>query len=198
MEKQARKEIKRIVNYFSALCGPGRYEPEAYRMCVEAYRKGDTQRIDWIRTMGADERYIIRNIGHHLAGKRFGFDLTQIGKYGWLETAEFLDVEEIAFKVGDEKYNYNNIKLGRGPNGKWTFAMAMHYSLGGCSYGLTVFNRLCDSQQSATNQAIAELRKHIVRQLGRNDNSRSDVTYLNKVLGHMKTYEGGLAQLTLF
>src|SRR5690606_14061185 len=117
MQKQFKEEFEAIMDYY--LKERGRRpmsQNEALDICKNAYHSVDLKTIDWIRGMGSDACHRLRNIGSHLAGKRFGFDLNRVGKYGWLEHPDFLGVEEIAFKLPVELYMYNHIEVGHGPN----------------------------------------------------------------------------------
>ena len=192
-------ELKEILDLYNSERGRRpMFQTEAMELCRQAYESNDAERIEWIRNIGKDASHRLSNIANHIAGNRFGFNITEVNESGWLMNPEFLDVEEIAFRVNDDHYSYNYITIGRGPNHKWCYAIHMSYSRGGSSYGLTVFNSVCKDRENAIVRATAELKYVIQRTIDSVHPTESEHKYLERVNRRIAQYELSRRQLSLF
>ncbi len=96
---------------------------------LKALRRNDQRTIDEYESFGDNPRQIIMNRRAYDQQQKFGFTGKTLNEYGWLENADFTDVERIEFidRKGWAAFNY--ITIGQGVNGKWSYGAS--YSTGG-------------------------------------------------------------------
>lgn len=127
---------------------------------------------------GAGVHQIIRNYRAVLVREKFGFTDYSLNEYGWMEQPKWLDVEEIDFSVGKENYSGNQVRIGRGPNGKY----AIGYSYGGgkgCGGGGSIneYGEAYDNRDDAVIASLEILLKFHKEAIVKSEN---DTTNYNK------------------
>lgn len=97
---------------------PYREERPYMAVYLKALHRNDQQTIDEYESFDDNPRQIIMNRRAYDRGQLFGFTQKTMNQYGWLENADFTDVERIEFidRKGWAAFNY--ITIGQGANGK--------------------------------------------------------------------------------
>ncbi len=135
------------------------YKEERPYMAVylKALRRNDQRTIDEYESFGDSPRHIIMNRRAYDRGQLFGFTSKTMNQYGWLENADFTDVERIEFidRKGWAAFNY--ITIGQGANGKWSYGAS--YSTGGSGggYGLGIWGKIFNNRKECLTAALCEL-----------------------------------------
>jgi hypothetical protein len=167
------------------------YKEERRYMAVYliALRRKDRKTIDKYESFGDDPRHIIMNRRAYDRGKLFGFTRKILNQCGWLENAEFTNVEQIEFieRKGWAAFNY--VTIGQGANGKWSYGAS--YSTGGSggSYGLGIWGKIYNNRKECLTAALRELLSRHVRQRERlkNDPTNFNPTLSNTVVRQVET-----------
>ena len=89
----------------------------------------------------------------------YGFTLTTFNEYGWLEREAFMDCETFYFGGGIKGALAwsNNLTIGRGPNGKWTYGLSLTASSSGWCYGLSVFSDPYNSRHESLRRGLEKV-----------------------------------------
>ena len=154
-----------------------------------ALRRNDRKTIDEYESFGDDPRHIIMNRRAYDRGKLFGFTRKILNQCGWLENAEFTNVEQIEFidRKGWAAFNY--VIIGQGANGKWSYGAS--YSTGGSggSYGLGIWGKIYNNRKECLTAALRELLSRHARQRERlkNDPTNFNPTLSNTVVRQVET-----------
>ncbi|MDR3246227.1 MAG: hypothetical protein LBT50_07320 [Prevotellaceae bacterium] len=172
---------------------------------LKALLSDDTQMINEYEQFGTDTRHIIMNKHSYDRGLLFGFTGIKFNKYGWLDNEDFLEIETFEFPHRKNWAVFNDITIGKGNNGKWTYGI--NYSTGGYGggYGICVWGEIFDTRKECL---IAALRKimdkhHKSRIQHKNDtlnfNAEYSKTVMKKVNELYDTITGRKSiQLSLF
>jgi hypothetical protein len=163
------------------------------RQCMAVYlialRRNDRQTIDEYESFGDDPRHIIMNRRAYDRGLSFGFTRKTLNQYGWLENAEFTNVERIEFIDRKSWVAFNYVTIGQGANGKWSYGAS--YSTGGSggSYGLGIWGKVYNNRKECLTAALQELLNCHARQRERlkNDPANFNPTLSNTVVKQVQT-----------
>lgn len=152
----------------------------------------DLEKIKFFQSMGDVARQQIMNVFDYRKGLLFGFDEIRFNDYGWLDNVNWINYEEIEIKVckkHDKNYTGNIIKLGMGPNGKWTYGLKYQLGsgAGGGWFPSVVFGDIFNSREESFVSACMDLRKRHEESLLNNRYSHDHV-YNNKVLDWIKAH----------
>ncbi|MDB4922040.1 hypothetical protein [Mucilaginibacter sp.] len=109
-----------------------RYEREILAEIIKVIETGDAERLAWFAGFGDGFRQILRNVNEHRRALEFGFTAVASNQYGWFAAPKFLDYKEI-------KLEQSSIRLGRGLNLVWAYALSCNYGTAGSSGPLCVF-----------------------------------------------------------
>lgn len=167
------------------------YKEERQYMAVylTALRRNDRQTVDEYESFGGDPRHIMMNRRAYDRGQLFGFTDKTLNEHGWLENAEFTNVERIEFidRKGWAAFNY--VTIGQGANGKWSYGAS--YSTGGSggSYGLGIWGKIYNNRKECLTAALRELLSSHARQRERlkNDPTNFNPTLSNTVVRQVET-----------
>jgi len=127
---------------------------------VEALKTNDRALIENFEAFGDDPRQIARNKNHFdRASSAFGFDLKSFREHSRQEGMAFADCETFHFGCGIKArcLGRNNITIGRGPNGNWTYGLDLAASRSGCCYGLSVFSTPYGSRRECLRHGLEEM-----------------------------------------
>ena len=102
---------------------------------------------------------VFMNVHAYRKGLEYGFTEIAFYQRGWFRRPEWLDREELNFGDTSRYGNYNIITLGHGPNQMWAYGMSCTYGVGGCSWGLSVYDKKFSSREEALKFALNNLRK---------------------------------------
>ena len=102
-----------------------------------------------------------------------------------------MDCEEI-------KLEQSSIRLGRGVNHKWSYALSLTYGCAGSSGPLGVFCPPFNSREAALTAALAEVKKDFSSKAVNTDTSNYKPDLIVKTLKAISEQEVGMVQLSLF
>lgn len=142
------------------------YESEIFQEMIAAIQAKDQQQLDWFRSFGDSFRAITMNVHAYRMGLQFGFMEIAFDRYGWFQRPAFLDQEELTFGDTCRYGNYSNIKLGKGSNGVWTYAISYSYGVAGGGYGLSVYGKQFKNRMDALAVALSDLKAKMVSRIG--------------------------------
>ena len=111
------------------------YERGIFLELIAAITAGNRQLLDWFRSFGDSFRAITMNVYAYRKSLEFGFTEISFDKYDWFTRPQFLEYEELTFGDTSRYGNYSTIKLGRGANNVWTYAISYSYGVAGGGYG---------------------------------------------------------------
>lgn len=130
------------------------YESEIFQEMIAAIEAKNQEQLDWFRSFGDSFRAITMNVHAHRMGLQIGFIEIAFDKYGWFQRPVFLDQEELNFGDTSRYGNYSTIKLGRGANGIWTYAISYSYGVAGGGYSLSVYGKQFNTRDNALYHAL--------------------------------------------
>ncbi|WP_345330054.1 hypothetical protein [Mucilaginibacter defluvii] len=156
-----------------------------------AISSGDIALLAWFAGFGDSFRQILMNVKEHRRALEFGFTEIAFNRYGWFSCSPFLDRETIGFEQSE-------IRIGRGPNGLWVYALRCNYGVAGDSGPLSVFCKQYPSREAVLDAALAELKMKISRYVGNSDTTNYKQDVLNKTLKAIAAYQVDRVQLSLF
>lgn len=167
-----------------------------------AIRAMDFMKLDWFLSMGESTRHQVMNVQEFRAGMRFGFLEANFSKHGWIKRAKWLNKETIELRTNDDNNYCNEISIGSGPNGKWTYGLSYNYGNSGGGWGLSVFNDTYDSRSLCLESALNEMKEMFTEKIkyasANPDPSNYKLPYMNKVLTAIAEKKYSEAQYSLF
>lgn len=138
------------------------------------------------------------NVHAYRKGLEFGFTVIAFDKYGWFERTPFLDQEELTYGDTSRYGNYSSIKLGKGANGIWTYAISYSYGVAGGGCGLSVYGKQFKSRGDALSFAMAELKALMTKKIGSTDTTNDKQPIILATLRDIDNAQVGMVQLSLF
>jgi hypothetical protein len=167
------------------------YEKAILAEITAAIAAGDAEKIDWFAGFGDGFRRILMNVNHYRHALEFGFNDIAFDGYGWLRSPKLLESEDI-------KLEQSSVRIGRGPNGVWAYALSMTYGSAGSSSPLCVFCRIFPSREAALSAALDEIKGSMTKYLGNGDTTNYKQDVLEKTLQAITALQVGRVQLSLF
>jgi len=149
-------------------------------------------------SFGDSFRAITMNVHAYRKGLEFGYSEIRFDKYGWFDRPVFLDQEELTFGDTSRYGNYSSIKLGRGANGIWTYAISYSYGVAGGGYGLSVYGKQFKNRREAFSFALNELRVIMTKKIGSTDSINDKQPVILTTLRDIEKAQVGMIQLSLF
>jgi len=168
-----------------------RYEKELAAEILALIEKGDEEGLAWFSGFGEDYRRIFMNVHEYREGLAFGFTEIAFNPSGWFTSPKFLEYEEV-------KLEASSIRIGRGPNGRWAYAISCNYGCAGHSGPLSVFCKAYPNRDTALTAALDDLKKDMLSKIGDADRCNYHPDVIAKTLKAITKQEIGLVQLTLF
>ncbi len=168
-----------------------RYEQELMEEMLSVVEKADLIQLEWFSGFGEDFRQILMNVNEYRRGLEFGFTEIAFNKYGWFASPKFLEYEEIKLEV-------SSIRIGRGPNGLWAYALSVNYGCAGHSGPLCVFCKQYPTRDTALSAALSELKADMLSKVDNSDRCNYHQDVVSKTLKAITKAEISLVQLTLF
>jgi hypothetical protein len=168
-----------------------RYEQDILTEIADAIEKQDAEKLTWFAGFGDSFREILMNVNEHRRALEFGFTEVAFNQYGWFAAPKFLDFEEI-------KLEQSSIRLGRGANFVWAYALSCNYGTAGSSGPLCVFCKKYPNREAALTAALGEMKGQMTKYLGNPDTANYKQDVLQKTLKAIAAYEVSMVQLTLF
>ncbi|WP_426671899.1 hypothetical protein ACPPVU_11740 [Mucilaginibacter sp. McL0603] len=167
------------------------YEREILAEILTVVETGDTEKLAWFAGFGDSYRQIMMNVNEHRRALEFGFTGIAFNKYGWFEVPKFLDYEEITLCE-------SHIRLGRGPDFIWAYALSCNYGTAGSSGPLCVFCKKFNSREAALSAALSEMKAKMTEKVGNPDTCNYKQDLIAKTLKAIAAIEVSRVQLTLF
>jgi hypothetical protein len=168
-----------------------RYEKEIVAEILALIEKGDEEQLAWFAGFGEHFRHITMNVHEYREGLGFGFTEIAFNASGWFTSPKFLDFEEL-------KLEASSIRIGRGPNGNWAYALSCSYGCAGHSGPLSVFCKKYPNRDAVLTAALGELKKDMLAKVGDTDRCNYHQDVIAKTLKAITKSEIGLVQMTLF
>ncbi|RFZ92936.1 hypothetical protein D0C36_16235 [Mucilaginibacter conchicola] len=178
--------------------GFARYEKELAAEIILAIEQKNTEVLNWFNGFGDSLRAILMNVHAYHKGLEFGFTEIAFGQYGWFVRPQFLDYEVI--KPGNsERYGeYSEIRIGRGPNGIWSYALNYSFGCAGGGSALSVYDPHFASRDAALDHALAKLKVMFTAQIGSSDTTNYKQDIIQKTLKAIDQQMVAMIQLSLF
>ncbi len=82
------------------------------------------------------------NLHAYRKGLGFGFTDIAFDKNGWFVRPQFLDYEVVKLGNSERYGEYSEIRIGRSPNGTWSYALSYTYGCEGGGSALSVYDRI--------------------------------------------------------
>ncbi|MEN0057154.1 MAG: hypothetical protein AAGC65_25980 [Mucilaginibacter sp.] len=167
------------------------YERELLGELSAAIASGDLEKLNWFAGFGDSLRQILMNVNEHRKALEFGFTEIAFNQYGWFAAPKFLEFEEIEMEK-------SSIRIGRGPNGTWAYALSRSYGVAGASGPLCVFCKKYPNREVCLNTALAELKADMLKYIGNSDTTNYKQDVLQKTLKAIAAFQVSRVQLALF
>lgn len=186
------------INDYMSTTNMVKYEVGILNEMLHLLKKNDSEKLDWFASFGDDIRHIIMNVHAYRRGLDFGFTEIEFDQYGWFVRPQFLDFE--AIKLGDTKnYNsYSEIRIGRGPNHVWTYALSYSFGTAGSGCNISVYDRPYKDRETALNAALSELKDVMQAKVGNSERSNYNPQIIATTLKAVSEYKYKDSQMTLF
>ena len=168
-----------------------RCERELMAEILAAIENSDAVKLAWFAGFGDDFRQILMNVNEYREALKFGFTKIAFNQYGWFSAPEFLDCEII-------KLGQSEVRIGRGPNGIWAYALRCNYGTAGSSCPLCVFCKRYPNRDAALSAALADMKTRMTKYLGNTDTTNYKQDILQKTIKAIADCEVSTVQLTLF
>lgn len=174
------------------------YEAGIFNEMFAAIEAKDEVLLTWFRSFGDSFRAITMNVHAYRKGLEFGFTAVSFDKYGWFTRPEFLDKEELTFGDTSRYGNYSTITLGRGLNQMWAYGLSCNYGVGGCSWGLSVYDKIFNTRNDALTFALKQLKEMMTEKIGNSDTTNYKQPIILATLRDIEKVRLEMVQLTLF
>ncbi len=168
-----------------------RYEQEIIGEILSVIEKGEADKLAWFAGFGDGYPQILQNVNEYRNGLEFGFTDIAFNQYGWFSSAKFLDTEVV-------KLEESSIRIGRGQNGVWAYALNCNYGTAGSSGPLCVFCKKYTCREAALTAALSEIKANMTGKAGHTDTSNYKQDLIAKTLKAITAQEIGLVQLRMF
>jgi hypothetical protein len=175
-----------------------RYEKELLAEILTVIENKDADKLGWFNGFGNSLRAIIMNVYAYRKGLEFGFTDIEFDKNGWFVRPAFLDYEVI--KLGcSERYNdHSEIRIGRGANGIWSYAISYSFGCAGGGSALSVYDPPFPSRDAALAVALGRLKTMFTEKIGNTDTTNYKQEIIIKTLKVIEQAQTAMVQLTLF
>jgi hypothetical protein len=167
------------------------HEREIISEILAVIKSGHDEKLAWFTRFGDSYRQILMNVHGHRRALEFGFTDIAFNQYGWFEVPRFLNFEEINLAQ-------SHIRLGRGPNFTWSYALSCNYGTAGSSGPLCVFGPKFNSREAALTAALSAIKVKMTEKVGHTDTCNFKQDLIAKTLKAINNIEVSLVQLTLF
>ena len=168
-----------------------KYEHGILDEMLNVISTNNIERLKWFASFGKTIRQVNMNIYAYRKGLEFGFTEIAFDKYGWLARPEFLESEII-------KLGASEIRIGRGINHIWTYALSYTYGTAGGGSSISVYDKPFKNRETALNTALIELKSLMQMQVGNTDTSNYKQVVINRTIQEITDYKYKDLQMTLF
>lgn len=174
------------------------YEREILNEMAAAIRSGSLETLQWFAGFGDSLRAILMNVHAYRKGLEFGFTEIAFDQHGWFVRPRFLDYEVV--KLGNiARYGeYSEIRIGRGLNGIWSFALSYSFGCAGGGSALSVYDPPFANREAALTTALTKLKVMFIGKIGAADTTNYKQEVILKTLKAIEEAQVGLVQLSLF
>src|SRR3569833_1950234 len=177
---------------------PTAYERALLNEMALAIRSGDLEILTWFAGFGDSLRTILMNVHACRKGLEFGFTEIAFDKYGWFVRPAFLDYEVVKLGNSARYGEYSEIRMGRGVNGIWSYAISYSYGCGGGGSALSVYDPHFPGRDAALDAALAQLKVMFTAKVGSTDTTNHKQDIILKTLNAIEKLQVNMVQLSLF
>ncbi|PWK68282.1 hypothetical protein LX99_04806 [Mucilaginibacter oryzae] len=174
------------------------YERTLLNEIAKAITDRDKAKLEWFAGFGDSLRAILMNVYAYRKGLEFGFTDIAFDQYGWFIRPKFLDYEVVKLGNSDRYGEYSEIRIGRGVNGIWSYAISYSYGCEGGGSALSVYDPQFPSRDAALSVALARLKMMFTAKVGSTDTTNHKQDIIQKTLKAISDCEVSLVQLSLF
>lgn len=174
------------------------YEKHLLIEVLEAIDAADQVRLSWFSSFGKSLRHLTMNVHAYRKGLEFGFTAIAFDAYGWFKRPQFLDCEDIVLGNPDLFMEHSMVRLGRGPNHIWTYALNCSYGLAGGGSQISVYNPQHTSRQEALMAGLADLKVRMTAVIGHTDTINYKQPVILSTLAEIQKVQRHTVQLALF
>lgn len=175
-----------------------KYERELIAALLPAIDNGDSETVAWFAGFGNSLSAILMNVHGYRKRPEFGFTEISFDKYGWFESPVFFDYEVIKLGNTARYGEYSEIRIGKGPNWVWSFALSYSFGCAGGGSALSVYDPHFNSRDAALNTALGKLKKLMTAKISDQDIANFKQDVISKTLKAISQYEIDMVQLSLF
>jgi len=174
------------------------YERELLNEMTAAIVSNDLKKISWFAGFGDSLRAILMNVHAYRKGLEFGFNDIAFDQYGWFVRPQFLDYQVVKLGNSDRYGEYSEIRIGRGINGIWSYALSYSFGCAGGGSALSVYDPKFPSRDAALTVALIKLKVMFTAKIGDKDTINYKQDVITKTLKAIAACEVSLVQLSLF
>ncbi|MBL4678227.1 MAG: hypothetical protein JKY70_18780 [Mucilaginibacter sp.] len=138
------------------------------------------------------------NVHAYRKGLEFGFTDVAFDQYGWFVHPQFLNYEEVKLGNSNRYGEYGEIRIGRGPNDIWSYALSYSFGCAGSGSALSVYKPHFASRDAARAHALSKLKVMFTAQIGSSDTTNYKQDIIQKTLKGMDQQMVAMTQLSLF
>jgi len=175
-----------------------RYEKDLAAEILTAIGQKNTEVLDWFNGFGDSLRAILMNVHAYRKGLEFGFTDIAFDQYGWFVRPQFLDYEVVKLGNSERYGEYSEIRIGRGPNGHWSYALSYSFGCAGGGSALSVYDPHFASRDAALDHALSKLKVMFTAQIGSSDTTNYKQDIIQKTLKAIDQQMVARIQLSLF
>lgn len=190
MQQITRREISSLTaslsNYLAANSHHTKNEYAVIEEFFDSIRNINVESINFFKQFGTDPSHIIRNVIDYRQGLNFGFQDFSIGEYGWINMPDFINVEEISFKVKKDNACYNAIRVASSPSLVWTYAYSFQFGGAGSSSPISVYGEQFSSKQECCIAALVYMSGRFENALIKSDACNYPRAYCTTILSLCK------------
>lgn len=174
------------------------YEYEILNEIAAAIRSGGLETLQWFAGFGDSLRAILMNVHAYRKGVEFGFTEIAFDQYGWFVRPRFLDYEVVKLGNTARYGEYSEIRIGRGVNGIWSFALSYSFGCAGGSSALSVYDPQFASREAVLTTALSKLKVMFTEKIGATDTTNYKQDVILKTLKAIEGAQVNMVQLSLF
>lgn len=161
-------------------------------------KSNNQEQLSWFSSFGDTIRKILMNVHAYRNGLEFGFTEISFDKYGWLNRPKFLEQENIKFGNTKHSNDYSEVRIGRGINHIWTYALSYSYGTAGGGCCLSIYGKHYKSCEAALKTALTELKAMMQDKVGHTDTTNYKQSVILATLKSINDYKFKQVQMTLF
>lgn len=133
-----------------------RNEKDIVNDYIKAIEGNDSKTLALFDLFGPSIRHRIMNMHSYMCNLTYGFTYTTLSKYNWLERPNW---ETEKLDLATKLYKWNDLTIGKSPNGKYTYGWSFNYGMAGSSSPLSTFSTPFTSREQVVDAALNYAKK---------------------------------------